>query len=57
MPCRSFVPDYAARLLESPAGGPPFAEHGQGIVLFADIVGFTPLAAALADGAGTAPRS
>ena len=50
MPCRSFVPDYAARLLESPAGGPPFAEHGQGIVLFVDIVGFTPLAAALADG-------
>jgi class 3 adenylate cyclase/tetratricopeptide (TPR) repeat protein len=51
MPCRSFVPDYAARLLESPGGGPPFAEHGQGVVLFADIVGFTPLAAALA-GAG-----
>ena len=50
MPCRSFVPDYAARLLESPGGGPPFAEHGQGVVLFADIVGFTPLAAALADG-------
>ena len=50
MPCRSFVPDYAARLLESPGGGPPFAEHRQGVVLFADIVGFTPLAAALANG-------
>jgi class 3 adenylate cyclase/tetratricopeptide (TPR) repeat protein len=51
MPCRSFVPDYAARLLSAPAGSPPYVEQGQGIVLFADIVGFTPLAAALA-GAG-----
>jgi adenylate cyclase len=40
---RSFVPDYAVRLLAAPGEGPPFAEHGQGVVLFADIVGFTPL--------------
>ncbi|HEV3464482.1 MAG TPA: tetratricopeptide repeat protein [Actinomycetota bacterium] len=51
MPCRSFVPDYAARLLSAPAGSPPYVEQGQGIVLFADIVGFSRLAAALA-GAG-----
>jgi len=46
---RSFVPDYAVRLLAAPGEGPPFAEHGQGVVLFADIVGFTPLSAALAE--------
>jgi class 3 adenylate cyclase/tetratricopeptide (TPR) repeat protein len=49
VPYRPFVPDYAVRLLAEPAEGPPFAEHGQGIVLFADIVGFTQLSAALAD--------
>ena len=30
---------YAVRLLAAPGEGPPFAEHGQGVVLFADIVG------------------
>jgi class 3 adenylate cyclase/tetratricopeptide (TPR) repeat protein len=47
---RSFVPDYAMRLISAPTDGPPFVEKAEGVVLFADIVGFTTLSAALADG-------
>src|SRR4029450_697131 len=49
MPYRSFVPDYAVRLLPPQAGRPPFVEDAQGVVLFGDIVGFSRLSAALAD--------
>src|SRR6266536_3430757 len=51
MTYRSFVPDYAVRLLADSAGAPPFVERADAVVLFADIVGFTPMSAALA-GAG-----
>ena len=47
----SFVPDYAVRLLADCPGAPPFVEQADAVVLFADIVGFTPMSAALA-GAG-----
>jgi class 3 adenylate cyclase/tetratricopeptide (TPR) repeat protein len=49
MAYRSYVPDYAVRLLGSHPGPPPLVEHADAVVLFADIVGFTPMSAALAD--------
>jgi class 3 adenylate cyclase/tetratricopeptide (TPR) repeat protein len=45
----SFLPDYVVRLLADQPGAPPLVQRGDGVVLFADIVGFTPMSAALAD--------
>ena len=45
----SFLPDYVVRLLTLEPGAPPLVERVDGVVLFADIVGFTPMSAALAE--------
>jgi class 3 adenylate cyclase/tetratricopeptide (TPR) repeat protein len=45
----SFLPDYVLRLLADRSGVPPLVQRADGVVLFADIVGFTPMSAALAD--------
>src|SRR6266702_3549436 len=45
----SFLPDYVVRLLALEPGAPPLVERVDGVVLFADIVGFTPMSAALAE--------
>jgi class 3 adenylate cyclase/tetratricopeptide (TPR) repeat protein len=50
MPYRPFVPDYAVRLLAAHPSRPPYVERSDGVVLFADIVGFSPLSVALANG-------
>src|SRR6266702_3907009 len=45
----SFLPEYVVRLLALEPGAPPLVERVDGVVLCADIVGFTPMSAALAE--------
>ncbi|HZD67924.1 MAG TPA: adenylate/guanylate cyclase domain-containing protein, partial [Actinomycetes bacterium] len=45
----SFLPDYVVRLLADRPRVVPLVQRADGVVLFADIVGFTPMSAALAD--------
>jgi class 3 adenylate cyclase/tetratricopeptide (TPR) repeat protein len=49
MTYNSFLPGYVVQLLADRPGVPPLVHRGNGVVLFADIVGFTPMSAALAD--------
>src|SRR6266540_1893331 len=45
----SFLPDYVVRLLADQHGVLPLVQRADGVAMFADIVGFTPMSAALAD--------
>jgi class 3 adenylate cyclase/tetratricopeptide (TPR) repeat protein len=45
----SFLPDYVVRLLDDRPGVSPLVQRADGVAVFADIVGFTPMSAALAD--------
>src|SRR6266540_1159508 len=45
----SFLPDYVVRLLADQHGVLPLVQRADGVAVFADIVGFTSMSAALAD--------
>ena len=45
----SFLPDYLVRLLADRHDVLPLVQRADGVAMFADIVGFTPMSAALAD--------
>src|SRR6266542_1471352 len=45
----SFLPDYVVRLLADRHDVLPLVQRADGVAMFADIVGFTPMSAALAD--------